>query len=722
MAASSNTTWGRRRREIPREKRETFGPKIYYGLTAFGNTLFKDSAARDAIFEELGDECLCFEMEAAGLINDFPYLVIRGICDYGNSHKNNRWQRYAAATAAAYAKEFLGIIPKQEFEKAQKATDLMESIKSIAHTVEETKTIAMNINDGVGQITSQKRRDDVHSGQWFLQSAAYSAWKTDRNSFLWLNGKPGCGKTILSATIIEDLQKSQPSAQTLLYFYFDFNDTTKKSFENMVRSLTYQLYHRQDVQHHLDLLYSSCGNGKSQPSIDQLCKTLQHMIQQAGEVWIVLDALDECPTRQQHPDGGLLAWIQDRHGSKTNARVRDHKGLSRWRGKEDIQEEIESALMEKADGMFRWVTCQLDALKNCLNYPTLQKALKALPKTLDKTYARILCNIPSDHLPYTIRILQLLTFSERPLRVEEAVDAVAVELTETPRFNIRNRMPVPEEISRYCSSLVAVVKRADSVTDNSITEIQLSHFSVKEWLVSDQLETNLSEHLKETAARATMAEVCLAYLLELNHNLKGLIATWKLIENGADINAQGGHYGNALYAASSERHEKVVSPLLERGANVNAQGGHYGNALQAASSRGYEKVVSLLLKRGANVNAQGGEYGNAFQAASLRGHEKVVSLLLERGADVNAQGGHYGNALQAALEKGHEKIVLLLLERGADVNARGGGHRNALEAASSNGHEKIISLLLEKGAKKTLGHRFVRSWSTEAVRAGRRTY
>lgn len=66
-------------------------------------------------------------MEAAGLMNDFPCLVIRGICDYGDSHKNDRWQRYAAATAAAYAKEFLGIIPGQGLEKAQRATDLMES-------------------------------------------------------------------------------------------------------------------------------------------------------------------------------------------------------------------------------------------------------------------------------------------------------------------------------------------------------------------------------------------------------------------------------------------------------------------------------------------------------------------------------------------------------------------------------------------------------------------
>ena len=56
-------------------------------------------------------------MEAAGLTNTFPCLVIRGICDYADTHKNKRWQGYAAATAAAFGKELLGVLPKQEAEK-----------------------------------------------------------------------------------------------------------------------------------------------------------------------------------------------------------------------------------------------------------------------------------------------------------------------------------------------------------------------------------------------------------------------------------------------------------------------------------------------------------------------------------------------------------------------------------------------------------------------------
>jgi ankyrin repeat protein len=171
-----------------------------------------------------------------------------------------------------------------------------------------------------------------------------------------------------------------------------------------------------------------------------------------------------------------------------------------------------------------------------------------------------------------------------------------------------------------------------------------------------------------------------------------------LLQMGADVNTQGGEYGNALQAASSSGHKAIVHLLLEQGADVNAQGGYYGNALQAASRNGHEAIVHLLLDRGVDVNAQGGRYSNALQAASSNGHEGIVHLLLERGVDVNTQGGVYGNALQAASLDGQEAIVRLLLEWGADVNVRGGGSGNPLQAASRNGHETIVRLLLERGA------------------------
>ena len=82
---------------------------IHYGLVASANSLMKDATARDTLIKK--HEVLCFEMEAAGLMNSFPCVIIRGICDYSDTHKSHAWQGYAAATAATYAKELLEIIP-----------------------------------------------------------------------------------------------------------------------------------------------------------------------------------------------------------------------------------------------------------------------------------------------------------------------------------------------------------------------------------------------------------------------------------------------------------------------------------------------------------------------------------------------------------------------------------------------------------------------------------
>jgi nucleoside phosphorylase len=95
-------------RVVKRPDREDYSPVIHYGLIASGNQVVSDGRTRERLRREIN--VLCFEKEAAGLMDDFPCLVVRGICDYADSHKNKRWEPYAATTAAAYAKELLNII------------------------------------------------------------------------------------------------------------------------------------------------------------------------------------------------------------------------------------------------------------------------------------------------------------------------------------------------------------------------------------------------------------------------------------------------------------------------------------------------------------------------------------------------------------------------------------------------------------------------------------
>ena len=97
--------------KVARPKRRDQRPMVHYGNIASGDSVVKDGPTRDRIAHKGG--FLCFEMEAAGLMGTFPCVVIRGVCDYADSHKNKRWQRYAAATAACYCKELLGVVNRQ---------------------------------------------------------------------------------------------------------------------------------------------------------------------------------------------------------------------------------------------------------------------------------------------------------------------------------------------------------------------------------------------------------------------------------------------------------------------------------------------------------------------------------------------------------------------------------------------------------------------------------
>ncbi|PWY85425.1 purine and uridine phosphorylase [Aspergillus eucalypticola CBS 122712] len=108
--------------EETRTERESSNPQLHYGTIASGNVVMKHGTTREKLRLDTG--ALCFEMEAAGLMMDFPCLVIRGICDYADSHKNEQWQGYAALAAASYTKELLGYIPVGQVSRESLVVDV----------------------------------------------------------------------------------------------------------------------------------------------------------------------------------------------------------------------------------------------------------------------------------------------------------------------------------------------------------------------------------------------------------------------------------------------------------------------------------------------------------------------------------------------------------------------------------------------------------------------
>ena len=442
---------------------------------------------------------------------------------------------------------------------------------------------------------------------------------------------------------------------------------------------------------------------------------------------------------------------------------------------------------------FRWAFCQLDSLARCHHQAAVERALASLPRNLDETYRRMIDSIPRELKSDAIRLLQFLVHSGRPLTLSEAKEIIATQIDNEPRgFSIKSRLYSNARVLEYCPGLVTVVPAAYggpyeelhlahfSVKEYLLNEQQLRlpsasicitktclayltsiegnfpeigwHFPLAQFAAEAWPKFAVAAETHEDTGREIMAflrdETSFQRWRKLYEDwqwdgyearvsrlyyacLSGLFRTAsQLLREGADTNAQGGSYGNALQAAVVHGHLEIVQLLLAEGADVKAKTGIYGNALQAASAQGFVEIfqlllaegaditqrgiygsalqaasaeghieiVQLLLAKGANVNAQAGNYGDALQAASVQGDVEIVELLLAAGADANAPGGYKGNALQAASARGYTDIVRLLLAYGADVNTQGGYEGNALQAASARGYTDIVQLLLDEGA------------------------
>ncbi|OCK76482.1 ankyrin, partial [Lepidopterella palustris CBS 459.81] len=578
------------------------------------------------------------------------------------------------------------------------------------------------------------KQRQADTGLWFLESKQYTKWKTGTISSLWLYGIPGCGKTVLSSTVLRNMLQHchDDPGKVIAYFYFDFNDTQKQDPELMLRSLICQLSQQcVKIPTGLYTLCSSCENGQRQPSLDALLEVTQQMIREFPQSYIILDALDECAdraklmgilekiaewqlqklhllvtSRRERDIESSLECFIDRQNAiclqtelvdkdiqrYVRQRLSDDKSLSKWQKDPTIRQEIETALMKGAHGMFRWAACQLDTLGKCRSRLTLRKSLATLPPTLNETYDRILSAIDKEDSEYAVRILRWLTFSSRPLLLEEISEIVAIDVKHDPVFNSEGVLEDPLEALDICSSLVTIAtieesgRRGRNYGSQSTRQvIVLAHYSVKEYLISERSRQGRAARysMQEAICNEFIAKSCLGYLLQIlqSESLSAKsIEEFKLAQYSAEFwmsHAQAAMeqtetLSRLAMKLFSTRNNAYINWIRIhdpeepwKGPNFRKVPERVPAPLYYASRAGLIKVVSLLLENEIDVNAQGGEYGNALQVASYGGHEQVVKLLLDKSADVNAQGGEYGNALQVASYGGHEQIVKLLLDKGA---------------------------------------------------------
>ncbi|KAK6357703.1 hypothetical protein TWF718_002012 [Orbilia javanica] len=190
---------------VERTPRPHDEPYIHYGLIASGNQVMKHGITRDRLAQE--KNVLCFEMEAAGIMDELPSLVIRGICDYSDSHKNKAWQSYSALAAAAFAKELLLRLPLRG-----KTTDGKEKPERI--------DLGLPVAEGAtyGSYADQHKPECLLGTRVDLLNLITS-WTEDPNgkSIFWLAGRAGTGKSTISRTVAHNLRRNNQLAASFFF-------------------------------------------------------------------------------------------------------------------------------------------------------------------------------------------------------------------------------------------------------------------------------------------------------------------------------------------------------------------------------------------------------------------------------------------------------------------------------------------------------------------------
>ncbi|KAL7929878.1 ankyrin repeat-containing domain protein [Trichoderma chlorosporum] len=221
---------------------------IHYGTVASGNQVIRDGSTRDKLSLKLGG-VLCFEMEAAGLMNSFPCLVIRGICDYADSHKNKTWQPYAAATAASYAREVLAAVQAAQVPMARRVDDEIEMLRaeidSNIDVVNPKWFLSMlpAIDQGVYNLEEPSPDCGTSESYWIFRNADFKHWDTsDSSQILWLKGPPECNiRKAASFILHQEINKPSKTPRLVLYFFCSAASVRGSSIAVFIRALVHQI-------------------------------------------------------------------------------------------------------------------------------------------------------------------------------------------------------------------------------------------------------------------------------------------------------------------------------------------------------------------------------------------------------------------------------------------------------------------------------------------------
>ena len=396
---------------------------------------------------------------------------------------------------------------------------------------------------------------------------------------------------------------------------------------------------------------------------------------------------------------------------------------------------------------FRWVFCQLEVLRQSFP-PSARRILEELPESLDGTYERVLKGIRKSNQKHAYRLMQCLVAAVRPLRVEELAEVLAIDFDAggTPMLNPGWRWTDQQEaVLSSCSSLVTIID------DGNSRIVQFSHFSVKEFLMSNRLAESSGDishyHIQLRPAHTILAQACLGVLLRLDDQVdRDAIGSYPLaqyaarywvkhaqfenvaedIEDGTEclFDSDKPHFATWLWIYNEDRPYESLSSmrpskpdavplyhaarrgfrdlakrlLAKHPEHVTAKDGFDATPLHASVSGGHIDVFSLLIEHFLNVDIRDSFGQTPLHLASWRGHLEIGQQLLSRGADVNGRAADDRTPLYVAAVWGPVEFARMLLDHGAAIHVPDRDGRTPLHAATSEGEVEAVRLLMDHGA------------------------
>ncbi|OHE97752.1 hypothetical protein CORC01_06957 [Colletotrichum orchidophilum] len=749
-------------KQMPRRARLNDDPAIHYGAIASGNQVMKNATERDNAARNL--DVVCFEMEAAGIMDVLPCLPIRGICDYADSHKNKAWQRYAAAAAGACARELLSVLPSVDasrravhrpqpsqalLDQHQRQTQLMETLKF----------------DQMDSRRSTVKKAHIKTCAWFIKHKDYQTWLSEENlklhhGFLWIRGKPGAGKSTIMKFVLSKMQKDPRWSPLVVSFFFNARgEYLERSIEGMYRSLLFQVFQGYpQLRTVLDELCSTQQENEGCPNLDTLKDLFSEAILALGQLRLTcfIDALDECDEQQ------VTDMVRDFEDLAEEASVegiafricfssRHYPYIVIKRGVEMILEnqpghtqdmenyiksrlivknptffeELQIKLLEKAAGVFLWLILVVDILNTEYSQGGLamKKRLVEIPSDLGALFKDILTR-DSKNMEHLFLCVIWILCAKRPLQPEEFYHALWSGLSQQDLVDPDPpKVTASDDEDNATRCVIGFSKGLAEITKSSRPTVQFIHESVRDYLLKAGGLAELWPELGfdwELPSHERLKISCDAYI---GHYLASNSSAESLNQYPFMEYACQQVFFHADVAAAGISQDQFLSQFpLEKWIGIH-------NHFQKYKVRHYtpqasfvyifaELDCSRLIRMGLSEDLQcrsAERYEYPLFAALAHGNSKSVAALLKipsviyNGTNIMEGFNHRKDLssfkslapLSWAVENRRVGIATILLRAMPKFGDGDLEGDKLIVTAAQNGYDEIMKLLIEKGAGLT---------------------